>query len=276
MKGSAVDAIIMKKYLILLSTSLLLGACSEDAGREINTDLVQEAEQFFGFSEAFGESSYLGNLTYGDYLTIISAELPGCPTIIQNPETKTIELDYSSPQECEQENTAPRTGKIILDFTFADSLNPNWSLTYDNYTFKGSEFTGTRKFVRLSSSENRESFESLTIKSAQELTFVAEGELSYVISRLNPAPVSLTTRGQIQGRNPAGRDFSLVITEAKEQLFQCYSASWELPQKGKESWIVSRTASSSVDYRVSFEPTETCNPVVISTLPDGRSLQLNP
>ena len=276
MKGSAIDAIIMKKYLILLSTSLLLGACSEDVGKEINTDLVQEAEQFFGLSEAFGESSYLGNLTYEDYLRIVSAELPGCPTIIHNPDTKIIELDYSSPQECEQENTASRTGKIILDFTLADSEDPNWSLAYDSYTFKGSELTGTRMFIQLSSSENQESFENLTIKSDQELTFVAEGELSYVISRSNLTPVSLTTRGQIKGRNPAGRNFSLVITEAKEQLFQCYSASWELPQRGKESWIVSRTASSSVDYRVSFEPTETCNPVVISTLPDGRSLQLNP
>lgn len=266
----------MKKYLILLSTSLLLAACSEDVGKEINTDLVQEAEQFFGFSEAFGESSYLGNLTYEDYLTIVSAELPGCPTIIQNPDTKIIELDYSAPQECEQENPGPRTGKIILDFTLADSVDANWSLTYDNYTFKGSEFAGTRMFIRLSPTENQESFESLTIKTDQGLTFVAEGELSYVMSRLDLAPVSLTTRGQITGRNPAGRDFSLVITEAKEQPFQCYSASWELPQKGKESWIVSRTATSSVDYRVSFEPTETCNPVVISTLPDGRSLQLNP
>jgi hypothetical protein len=68
----------------------------------------------------------------------------------------------------------------------------------------------------------------------------------------------------------------LVITESKEQLFSCYRDGWELPQTGKESWIVSRGASSSLEYKVSFQASAQCNPVVISTLPDGRTLQLNP
>lgn len=266
----------MKKYLFLVSTSIFLWSCSEDVDKTINTDLAQEADQFFRFSESFSESSYLGNISYVDYFRIMPEELPGCPTIVKSPDSRIIELDYDSPVECGQENKTPRTGKIILDFTLSNTVTPRWSLTYDNYTFEGVKIEGSRHFEGLPFNENRESFEMHIVEFEKNLSFVFDGMLSYSVSRSSLRPFALSTRGRIEGKNPAGRDFSIVITEAKEQLFQCYRQGWVLPQTGKESWIVSRGGSSGLDYEVTFQSSQECNPTVISTLPDGRTLQLNP
>lgn len=251
-------------------------ACSEDVSKDISTDLTQEANQFFRFSEAFAESSYLGNISFSDYSRITSMELPGCPTIVQIPDSRIIQLDYSISKDCEQQNKTPRTGKIILDFTLSNTLSPKWSVTYEDYSFDGIKIEGSRRFEALSLNENQESFENLTIEFEKNLSFIIDGMLSYSTSRSSFKPFALSARGRIGGRNPAGRDFSLVITEAKEQLFQCYREGWTLPQTGTESWIVARGGSRSLEYTVSFQSTENCDPLVISTLPDGRTLQLNP
>jgi hypothetical protein len=266
----------MKKILLLISASVFFWSCTEDVSKEIITDLSQEANQFFRFSEALNESAYLGNISLAEYFRIFSEELPGCPEIILSPGSRIIQLNYSGSQECQQQNKTPRTGKIILDFTLSNTSNPSWSMTYENYFFGKTLIDGVRYFVNPSFNENRETFENLRVELEKNLGFAASGNLSYSVARLGSRPFALSTRGRIEGRNPAGRDFSLVITEAKEQSFSCYRDGWELPQRGKENWIVSRSASSSLDYRVRFEQGTNCNPVVISTLPDGRSLQLNP
>lgn len=267
----------MRKQLFILSIPLFLGSCAEEVSKDINTNLTLEADQLFGFSETIGESAYLGNISYTEYSTIASEELPGCPTIAINPDSRIVTLDYSLPEECEQENNIPRTGRIILDFRLSNSESPSWSLLYEGYTYRGIKIEGFRMFEGISMNENRESFENLTVKLEKNLSFRVGGQLSYSFSRYGSKPFSLkTTRGRIEGNNPAGRDFLLLVTATKEQLFQCYSAGWDLPQDGKESWIVSRSATADLEYDVSFQGTDTCNPVVISTLPDGRTLQLNP
>ncbi|GAA0879513.1 hypothetical protein GCM10009119_24810 [Algoriphagus jejuensis] len=266
----------MKKQLFILCTLLLLGACSEEVDKDINTDLTQESSQFFKLSEAIGESAYLGNLSYSDYLRITSAELPGCPTIVPIPDTRIIELVYPATAECEQPNQSIRNGKIILDFTLSETDTPTWTLAYEVYFFEKNRLDGIRHFSAISASANEEVFENLKVVLENQLTFVASGAQSYSWVRSGNYPSSLTTRGKIDGRNPAGRDFSMVTTTAKVQQFDCYRLGWELPQTGTESWIVSRSISSSISYSVSFQSGTTCDPIVISTLPDGRNLQLNP
>ena len=266
----------MKNYIIKLSIVLLIWSCTEDVSREINTDLTQEADQFFRFSEALSESGYLGNISFGDYFRISADELPGCPLISRNTSTRTIVLDYNNPQECEHVNTIPRTGKIILDFKLSNTPEPSWTLTYEDYTFGTTKMEGTRYFINTSFNENQENVENLKMSLENDLGFVINGTLFYSVARFSARPFALSTRGRVEGTNPAGRDFTSSITGAKEQLFSCYRLGWELPQSGNESWIVSRSPSSSLEYMVKFETTEGCDPVVISTLPDGRTLQLNP
>lgn len=266
----------MKRHIILPSILLVFWSCVEDVSREINTDLTQEADQFFRFSEALSESSYLANISYLDYFRLSSEELPGCPTIIRSPYSLIIQLDYTNPQECEQPNNSPRTGKLILDFSLINTLDRSWTLTYDDYAFKNTIIDGVRFFKNPSFNENLETFENLRIELEKNLGFFASGTFSYSVARLSFRPFALSTRGRIEGTNPAGRDFSLVITEAKEQLFSCYRQGWELPQTGNENWIISRSPSRSLEYMVKFVNNDGCDPTVTSTLPDGRSLQLNP
>ncbi len=276
MKGNGQTPFSMKKYLTPLLVSLILASCSEEVSKDINTDLTQEADQFFSFSETISESTYLGNISYAEYSKIVSAELPGCPTIILSPDSRIITLDYSLSQECEQENKIPRTGRIVLDFTLSNSESPSWSLAYDNYTYKGFKIEGIRLFEGLSMTENQEIFENVRVELANYLSFRVDGELSYSVSRSDLKPLALKIRGKIEGKNPAGRDFLLLVTTAKEQHFECYGSGWDLPQTGRESWIVSRSETADLEYEVDFQSTEICNPVVVSTLPDGRTLQLNP
>lgn len=266
----------MKKIVLLIPFFYLFSSCSEDVSRTITTDLKEEATQFYKFSEAIHESSYLGNISYPDFFRIESKDLPGCPTITRNSENRIIELDYSNVSECEQTNKTPRSGKIILDFSKSNTPDPRWSLTYLEYTFDGTAISGSRQYVNISINENQETYQNLVVELENNLGFQSSGEFSYSIARLNFRPFAVSIRGKIKGTNPAGRDFSLVITEAKEQQFACYRDGWELPQRGKESWIVNRSQSTSLGYTVKFETGSGCNPTVTSTLPDGRLLQLNP
>ncbi|GAB3217435.1 hypothetical protein J0A67_00415 [Algoriphagus aestuariicola] len=266
----------MKNSLVLFSILALLWSCTEEVSRDINTDLTQEAEQFYRFSEAIGEASYLANISQSEYSSILSQELPGCPSITHSLDSLIITLDYSSDEVCEQENKIPRTGKIILDFTLSDSANSLWSLSYEDYTYRGGKIEGQRNFEGVSPEESQEIFENLRIELANGIGFTADGELSYVISSEELKPSSITSRGKITGMNPAGRDFSIVTSTAKVQLFQCYGQGWDLPQSGEELWMVSRGGTAELEYEVTFQNTETCNPIVTSSLPDGRTFQLNP
>jgi hypothetical protein len=218
----------------------------------------------------------LGNISFGDYFRISADELPGCPMITRDIDSRRIELDYSNPQECEHLNTTPRSGKIILDFSLSNTPDPSWKLSYEDYTFGTTKMVGTRYFINTSFNENQENLENLKITLDNDLGFVLNGTLNYSVARLSARPFALSTRGRVEGTNPAGRNFTSTITGAKEQLFSCYREGWELPQSGSESWIVTRSQSGSLEYMVRFETTDGCDPTVISTLPDGRTLQLNP
>jgi hypothetical protein len=266
----------MKKYIILLAASLGYWSCTEEPSRDINTDLGQEAGQFFDFSEAVAESAYLGNLAHSDYSRFLPSELPGCPTITMTPDSKIVTLEYATSEGCEQPHQEVRTGKIVLDFTFSNLAIPSWSMTYSDYSYNGIKIQGTRTFKALSATEHQEDFEDLKIELTNNLDYVVNGTLSHTITKIGQTPMALRSMGRIEGKNPAGRSFFLTITEAKEQNFQCYQQGWSLPKKGQESWVVARGTSKSANYITSFQSSDTCDPVVTATLPDGRTLQLNP
>ncbi|WP_187175527.1 hypothetical protein [Algoriphagus sp. AK58] len=266
----------MRINQIFLLVLLMLFSCTEDVSREISTDLTQEANQLFQFSQALSESNYLGNISYQDYFRISSSELPGCPTIVRSLASRIIVLDYSNPTEFTQENSKKRTGKIILDFTLSNTANPTWVLQYEDYSLEGTKVKGMRQFRAITSNETEAEFENLEVELAKNLSFLSSGKLNHSVSRSSLRPFALSTRGKVEGKNPAGREFSITITEAKEQLFACYRDGWDLTQSGKEAWEVSRGSTSEVIYIAAFQTNTGCNPVVTATLPDGKIFQLNP
>ncbi len=266
----------MVRLYIFLFIFLLASSCTEDESKTISTDLSTEAIQHFNLSKAFSESNYLGNISYQDYFRISSSELPGCPTIERSLQSRIITLDYSKPLECTQENNKPRTGKIILDFTLSNSTSPTWILTYEDYSVDGIKVSGERQFRAITSNETEASFENLEVELPNNLAFLIKGKLNHSISRANFRPFGLSTRGSIEGVNPAGRTFTLVITEPKEQLFACYRQGWFLTQTGEESLKISRGIDRDVVHTTTYQTSTGCNPSVITILPDGRNFQLNP
>ena len=266
----------MARLSIFLFILLLATSCTEDESRTISTDLGVEAIQHFKLSSSFSESNYIGNISYQDYFRIGSAELPGCPTIERSLQSRIITLDYSKPIECTQENNKPRTGKIILDFTLSNSNSPSWVMTYEEYSVDGIKISGTKQFRAIASNETEASFENLEIELPNNLSFFFKGKTNHSVSRANSRPFALSTRGNLEGVNPAGRNFNLVITEPKEQLFACYKQGWFLTQTGKESLKIARGIEREAVYTTTYQTATGCNPTIIATLPDGRNLQLNP
>lgn len=265
----------MRIYKSLLIALWVVSSCTEDISREISTDLTVEATQFFQFSRAISESNYLGNIFYPDYFRINSDELPGCPTIVRGLGSRIIVLDYSNTADCEEELKKERSGKIILDFSLSNSSDPTWSLQYDDYFFDGIKIKGRREFKALASNETEGSFENLEIELPQNQSFLVSGKFNHSVSRSSFRPFALSTRGNLSGRNPVGRNFELTITKPKEQLFACYRDGWDLTQTGEEAWEISRGGNSVIAYSTRFETNIGCNPLVISILPDGRTYQLN-
>jgi hypothetical protein len=266
----------MKRFYLFLLSILFASSCAEDESRTISTDLSLEANQHFQFSRAFSESNYLGNISYQDYFRVASSELPGCPTIERSLQSRIITLTYSSSTECTQENTNQRSGKIILDFTLSNSASPSWTMTYEDYSIDGIKISGLRQFKALASNETEASFENLEVILPKNLSFLVKGKLNHSISRVSLRPFALSTRGSLEGRNPSGRTFGLVITEPKEQIFACYRSGWHLTQSGKESLKISRGNNSEATYSYSYQTSTGCNPSVIALLPDGRNLKVNP
>lgn len=264
----------MKKlFLPIILVGILLG-CSEDISDKISTDLTKEAEQFYLLTEALGENSYLGNLTFSDYFRMDSTTLPSCPQIDLDSNMRTITLDYDIDSLCTQTNQKTRRGKIILDFSLANTSEQSWTMTYVNYLYENTSLEGTRTYKRISNSQNSEAFENLRVSTSSNLNFTVNGSFTYFISLFTFRPYALSYVGKMTGTNPVGREFTLTITEPKELYITCYAEGYILPLTGKDNWKVSR-GNSDIGYLVTYEETEECQTVVKATLPDGRTYILH-
>ena len=264
-----------KNFFLSLLVIASFWGCSEDISHKIATDLTKEAEQFFLVSEVIGENSYLGNLTFSDYFRLDTTSLPGCPILTFDSDLRTITLDYDAVESCEQTTLKERSGKILIDFSLANSDLETWIVTYQDYHYQKTKIEGSRIYKRLSTSQNAESFENLKITTSADLHFELKGSFTYFISRFTFRPFAISYIGKMEGINPVGRDFTLTITEAKEQYINCYSEGWILPVVGKENWKVSR-GDSEIAYQVSYEEAEDCDTQVKAVLPDGRIYSLTP
>lgn len=266
----------MKKLFIYFLILSLLSSCNEEISRDISTDLSKEADQFFDFSTAINEGSYLGNFSYPDYFRTQSQSLPGCPKIEIDQTLRLITLDYDAVDSCTQEKNFKRKGKIRLDFSQSNTQIATWWMEYMDYHFENSEITGKREFKALSTSQNQEKFENLKFKTDTDLSFVANGTNTYFVSRFSFRPFAISFVGTMEGINPAGRKFTQTLTKAKEVYINCFSEGWILPFEGEENWTVDRGIGRELAYKFDFSSEGQCDPVVTVLLPDGRNLVFNP
>ncbi len=267
----------MKKGVLHIFFSLIfLIACKEDEDRVISTDLPTEASQLFIVSKAWSEAIFFTQISFDQYSNAESLDLPGCPEILIDKTAKRVTLTFDPGSTCEQTGTSKRSGKLILDLAQSDSGNPIWFLEYENYTFQDASINGIRTFTKNPSGVINETFATLTHKTKNELTHQFGGNLTHTLSLVNGVVVGLNSKGMINGRNPAGRNFIFDFSEKRELLFSCFRDNQLFPVAGKEAWQVSRSETAQVMYNLTYEWKENCKVEAYVVLPDGRRLLLNP
>lgn len=267
----------MKKRILYIFFSLIfLVSCKEDEDRVISTDLPTEASQLFVVSNAWSEAIFFSQISIEQYSNADSLYLPGCPEILVDKTAERVTLTFDPETACEQTGTSKRSGKLILDLAQSDSENSVWFLEYENYTFEDASIDGIRTFSKNSSGEITETFETLTHKTKNELTHQFGGDLTHTLSLVNGILVGLNSNGIINGKNPAGRNFTFVLSETRELLFSCFQDNQLFPVAGKETWQVSRSETAQVVYNLTYESKENCNVEAYVLLPDERRLLLNP
>lgn len=267
----------MKKAVSYILFSLIfLQACKEDEDRLISTDLPTEASQLFQVSEAWSEALFYSQLSFDQYSASDSIDLPGCPDILLEEKEKRVTLTFNPATSCEHSGKHVRTGKLILDFARANSVNPTWFLEYENYTFEAASIKGIRFFTKNTSGIVNETFETLTHSTSDQLTHRFSGNLNHTLTFDSGTAVKVNTKGLITGRNSAGRNFEFDFQQKRELLFSCFQENQLLPVTGEEIWKVSRNETSQVIHRLSYELKEKCEVEAYVILSDGRRLLLNP
>jgi hypothetical protein len=267
----------MKKGVLYIFFSLVfLIACKEDEDRVISTDLPTEATQLFLVSNAWSESLFFTQISFEQYSNAASLDLPGCPHILLDQTAKRVTLTFDPAASCEQTGKSIRSGKLILDLAQSGSENPVWFLEYENYTFEDASINGIRTFTKNSSGVVNETFETLTHKTKNLLTHQFSGNLTHSLSLVNGIVVGLNSKGMINGRNPAGRNFVFDFNDKRELLFSCFQDNQLLPVDGKETWQVSRSETSQLTHSLTYEWKENCRVEAYVVLSDGRRLLLNP
>lgn len=267
----------MKKIVLYIFFSLIfLNACKEDEDRVISTDLPTEASQLFDVSIAWSEALFYSQLSFEQYSAADSLDLPGCPETILEENEKRVTLTFNPATSCENSGKYIRTGKLILDFARADSINSMWFLEYDDYTFEAATIQGIRVFTKNKLGIINETFENLTHTTSDQLTHKFSGNLTHTLSLDSGIVARINSKGVITGRNPAGRKFEFNFEEKRELLFSCFQKNELLPVTGQETWQVSRSEKSQVIHRLSYELEENCEVEAYVVLSDGRRLLLNP
>lgn len=262
----------LKHLLVFLLIGLSL-ACQDDTDRIIQTNLPDEALQLFDVSSVLGETTPLASFSFSDFRNLSSENLPGCPLIELDLNLQQVLLNYDERGDCEGEPNHSRKGKILIDFSNQSGLVRKL-FYYENYSFESYQLQGIREFTQSTLSNFTETFENLRLESEQNLGFIISGEFTHQINRTSFIPQSITSSGNLTGRNPTGRTLRLNIATPKFTELRCYAQDQILPMAGIETWWVGRGESSEVSYRISFEKESECSVQAFAQLPDGRRLRL--
>lgn len=251
-------------------------SCTEDEDKVIQTDLSEEAAQLFEVTTSWSESLYFAFTPYSEYLSTDSLALPGKPAVSIDTALNEVRLTFHPDSAASQVGKFKRTGNLSIRFLNAGEDNELIYLTYSDYNFEGSTLIGSREFKKSDSISYVESFDGLKLTTSNKLTSLFSGEFSHSQRFLSDSLIAISSTGQATGINPAGRDFTILITKQHEIIKYCANQNQILPAYGEENWMISRGESSSVNYKMDYEAFDSCRVEAHATLPDGKRLLLNP
>ncbi|MCH7408286.1 hypothetical protein MM239_02675 [Belliella sp. DSM 111904] len=271
----------MKKLLIFIATITTISSCSNDIDKEITTDVQVEANEIFEISLAIEESLRFALYSFDDFKNNGSTSILGCPLIEVSEEDMNVKLTFVA---IETENCTTkkieRTGFIKLSYAGLESDNGLVALEYDDYKVRGKRLEGKRTFEEVVGLGNTrrisESFEDLVITDEDDNTSKVDGNYQYQVQYLNDSISTISSSGNLIGRNKTGRTIKMQQTSPRVYRKECLNEGIVIASSGIETWEISRTPSQSVAHTLTFSQGEACQSTASIRLNDGRVLNFNP
>ena len=256
----------MLGYFLFLS-------CVSDEERRLQTDQSFEGEEMFNISYSLDEHISYAFQPYEFYQDSLNySVVPGCPEIALNEERKQVRLLFDNP-ECPT-NLTGKKGVIIL--TYLDSLFQEdlfIRIEYENYQVRGVKLDGKR-FVEVDSlfpGIFQDRLRDLIVEDAQQSTSKINAEFTHQIIFTDTLK-QIVTSGAASGRNLAGRQFEMEISQDKLFLWDCIQIGFNVPTGGEESWTFERTNELDTRHRINYLQDPECNHIASIQLFDGREI----
>jgi len=272
----------MKYSVTLLPFLLLFTSCISDEERRLQTDQTFEGEEIFNLSFTLDEHVFFAFQNFDYYLdTLNHSNMPGCPIISINEDEKEVNLAFGNP-ECPN-NLPERNGKLILNYQdsllYMDSLIVREGLvrmTYDNYSVNGSSLEGVRLLYPVDSTISGVNFRDqpidIILKDAEGSSSRISGDYSHEVLFSMDSIIQVHSTGEVSGRNLAGRQFNMEITQTKLLIGECFRSGKVIAAGGRESWTIERTAEPDVNHVVEYQEAPDCGHQANIRLLDGREL----
>lgn len=264
----------MKYIGVLTMGFMLFFSCVTVEERRLQTDQSFEGEEMFNISYSLDENISYAFRPFEFYKDTLNYQfLPGCPEIEINEENKQVRLLFGN-TECST-NTTGKEGIITL--TFLDSLfkeNLFIRMEYDDYQVRGVTLRGER-YVEVDSllpGNFQDRLSDLILKDAQQSSSKINAEFTHQIV-FTDSLQQIITSGSASGRNLAGRQFEMEITQDKHFLWECVEKGFHVAARGEESWTFKRTQGFDATHQTEYSQDPECNHTATIQLDDGREIR---
>lgn len=271
---------MIKKLCLGAILLALLAGCVDDSIRRLQTDQSFEGEEAYLISKLLDEHLFPIWQPYSFYKdSTKTARIPGCPLVTLDSATNQVTLNYEGATCAEQSNS--RSGKLLLSYTpLPITKGYRLAVTYENYTFQGNSFAGSRVLQTTAQSRDRRVFSDI----ASDVLITAQNksssrvniDLAHEVMISGDSIIQGRSTGTGQARNWVGREVNWEITVPKLTVMDCTDQPQIRPSSGQETWTITRTNTASVVHRLTFHREPDCTTHTIIQLDEGVEMKKAP
>lgn len=232
--------------IVALNMAFLFVACDGDnevtfddevIGSEVMLSAVfEDADDLAGISMAAADGSTGGRNSAND------DDRLSCATVIHNPETKTITIDWGD--GCEDPRGNIRAGKIIINYTGRRFIPGSViTITFENYSINGIQIEGTRSIENISENLDVPPKFQITLRGGK-ITWPDGSFATREVNRTrtwvrasNPLNDEFHVDGIASGVNRRGIEYSVTITETLVWIRRCRIEGSIIPVSGVKEVI---------------------------------------
>jgi hypothetical protein len=265
---------MLQKLLVPFLIVLLISSCSTDIDKNITTDLQVEGNEIFNISFTLEEAYFFAFQTFDNYRSADSTDIPGCPSILIDETLRKVTLEFDSSNECENDASSLRSGKIHIEYLNTNTLEATTRLYYEDYKVRKIRVEGVRDFKQLRSLVNpnrrTEIFNDLLLINELESSTRINGNYEFELIFQNGKLTEILSSGSLEGRNITGRPIVMSPLAEKKYEVKCILSGRYLPGRGSENWQIFRNENASTLHTLLYKTVSSCENSANLTLQDGR------